>query len=212
MNLVAHPYYKEMLKRNRLLPIFVEGKMKCFITYFIGNGDINKYTQKDSWTVVDDEPKTGDTAYIDQLISDHEINHRFSKIVWNILINHIKGNYPQVKQLRWNRLKNGIVKTYKKEIADNVDKGFNFCKDVCKAYCCNVITVMLKNNRTLQEENEVQLILAHEGTSFGEKNGVQYIEIKSRCKFLTNDNACSIYDKRFDTCRKYECEKLKEIR
>ncbi len=208
--LVNNPYYKEMLKRNRLLPIFVDDKMKCFITYFIGNGDVSKYTQKDSWSVVDDEPKTGDTAYIDQLISDHEKNHKYSKMVWNILINHIKENYPQVKQLRWNRLKNGEVKTYKKEIVKE-NKNFDFCKNECRAYCCNIITVILKNNRTPQEENEVQLILAHAGTQLGEKDGVQYIEIETKCKFLTNDNACSIYDKRFDTCRKYECEKLKEM-
>ena len=114
--LVNNPYYIEMLKRNRLLPFFVDGKMKCLITYFIGNGNAEKYVGKDSWAVVDDEPKTGTVAYIDQMITDHEVNHKFSKIVWNILINHIKENYPQVKQLRWNRYKNGIVKTYKKEM------------------------------------------------------------------------------------------------
>jgi len=195
--LINNPYYKEMLKRNRLLPFFVDGKMKCFITYFIGNGDMKKYTEKDSWAVVDDEPKTGTVAYIDQLVSDHEVNHKYSRRVWDILENHIRENYPQVIQIRWNRLKE--------------NKKFDICKNECKAYCCNFITVTLKNNRTPQEENEVQLILAHEGTNFGEKDGVQYIEIKSRCKFLTEKNECSIYDKRFDTCRRYECGKLKGI-
>ena len=207
--LINNPYYKEMLKRNRLLPVFVNGKMKCFVTYFIGNGNVDKYTQKDSWVVVDDEPKTGDTAYIDQLVSDHEVNHKYSRAVWDILINHIKETYPQVKQLRWNRYKNGVVKTYKKEIGQNVKRNLDFCKNECKAYCCNIITVVLKNNRTPEEENEVQLILAHEGTKLGEKDGVQYIEVKTKCKFLTNDNECSIYEQRFNTCRRYECEKLK---
>jgi hypothetical protein len=105
-----------MLRRNRLLPIFVKGKIKCIVTYFIGNGDVDKYVRSDPWSIVDDEPNTGNTCYIDQLISDHEINHKYSKPVWNILITHIKENYPQVKQLRWNRFKNGIVKTYKKEM------------------------------------------------------------------------------------------------
>ena len=215
MNLIDSPYYKEMLRRNRLLPIFVENKMKCFITYFIGNGNIDKYVKKDSWVAMDDEPKTGDTAYIDQLISDHKTdNHKYSKIVWDTLVNHIKENYPQVRQIRWNRLKNGIVKVYRKEIIHKekiTDKNFDICKNECKAYCCNTITAILKNNRTLEEENDVQLMLAHNGTHFKEKDGVQYIEIESKCKFLTIDNACSIYDKRFDLCRKYECEKLKEM-
>jgi len=209
--LINNPYYKEMLRRNRLLPFFVKGKMKCFIAYFIGNGNAEKYVNKDSWAVVDDEPKTGETCYIDQLCSDHEVNHKYSKIVWNILINHIKVNYPQVKRIRWNRYKDGAVKVYIKEIIhkDKIDN-FDICKNECKAYCCNTITVVLKNNRTPEEENEVQLILAHNGTHFKEKDGVQYIEIESKCKFLTNDNACSIYEKRFNTCRKYECEKLKK--
>ena len=110
-------YYQEMLKRDRLLPVFVGDDLKCFITYFIGNGNAEKYVQRDSWTVVDDEPKTGDTVYIDQLISDkNPDNHRYSKIVWNILVNHIKKNYPQVKKIRWNRWKNNKVNVFKKEL------------------------------------------------------------------------------------------------
>lgn len=195
LELVNSPYYKEMLKRNRLISFFKDDKMKCFITYFIGNGNADKYMKKYSWAVVDDEPETGDTCYVDQIISDHEEkNHKYSRIVWDMLIKHIKENYPQVKKIRWIRVK-------------DTDK-LNFCKTICKAQCCNVISVVLKNDRTPEEENDVQLILAHNGTQLKENNGTQYIEIETKCKFLTSDNECSIYDTRFDTCRKYGCDKL----
>lgn len=115
-------YYKEMLERNRLLPVFNEGKMKCLITYFIGNGNPDKYQKRDMFTVVDDEPNTGNVCYVDHLISDRKVNHKYSKVVWNYLINHIKGSFPQVKQLRWNRAKKDKLTSeikvfnYKKEI------------------------------------------------------------------------------------------------
>ena len=85
------------------------------------------------------------------------------------------------------------------------------CKlDECKARCCNIITLLLKENRTETEENDIQLILAHQGTHYYNKENIEYIEIESKCKFLTENNMCSIYDRRFDLCRRYECEKLKE--
>jgi hypothetical protein len=109
-------YYKEMLERNRLLSFFDKGKMKCLITYFIGNGNPDKYQKRDMFTVIDDEPETGNICYVDHLISDRKVNHKYSKVVWSFLITHIKDAHPQVKQLSWKRFKNGIVLTYKKEI------------------------------------------------------------------------------------------------
>lgn len=78
----------------------------------------------------------------------------------------------------------------------------------CEARCCKVITLLLKKNRTPEEEDDTQLVLAHEGTVLKEEEGVQYIEIDSRCKYLTKDNECSIYDKRFNLCKRYKCEKI----
>jgi len=203
-------YYGEMLKRDRLIPFFVRDKLICFISFYITNNP-DKFIQRNNpWSVEEDEPETGKIAYIDQIWSDKKkYNHRYSFEVWKRLINFIKQNFPKVEEIYWHRWKNDIIKVFKKELK-NVNKNFDFCKNECKAYCCNIITTLLKNNRTPQEENEVQLILAHEGTQLGEKDGVQYIEIKTRCKFLTQDNECLIYEKRFDTCRRYECEKLKK--
>jgi len=111
-------YYMEMLKRDRAFPVYINKKLKCYITYFIGNGDhVSKYVRSDPWSIVDDEPETGTVCYIDQCISSKENeNQKYNRIVFGIFINHIKEKFPQVKMFRWNRVKNKIVNIYKKEI------------------------------------------------------------------------------------------------
>lgn len=106
-----------MLKRNRAFPVHVNGKLKCFITYFIGNGNVDKYVRDDSWSIVDDEPETGDTCYLDQCISDKsKENYRYNKLVFGFFIDHIKKEFPKVNTIRWNRVKNKNVYVYKKDI------------------------------------------------------------------------------------------------
>ena len=110
-------YYMEMLKRDRAFPVFKNKKLKCFITFFIGNGNVKKYVRDDSWSIVDDEPDTGDCCYIDQCFSDKgEGNQKYNRVVFNKFIRYIKDRFPTVKRLRWNRVKNGIVNVYKKEL------------------------------------------------------------------------------------------------
>lgn len=200
-----------MLKRDRLIPFFKDNKLICFIAFYICD-DESKYISSDPWQILDDKPD-GKICYINQLLTSKSPNNpKLSYEIWHRFKIYIKNSFPSVQYICWRRWdkKTEAIKTCKKEIGNIIDKKLNICKDICKAYCCNVLTLMLKNNRTPEEENEVQLILAHNGTHFKEKDGVQYIEIESRCKFLTMDNECSIYDKRFNTCRKYECEKLKK--
>ena len=111
-------YYTEMLKRDRAFTVFKGDKMKCLITYFIGNGNVNKYVRNNPWSVIDDEPETGDCCYIDQCVSSKEKdNHKYNRIVFNIFIQNIKKKYPKVTKLRWNRFKNGVVNVYKKELS-----------------------------------------------------------------------------------------------
>lgn len=115
--MIDNNYYMTMLKKDRAFPVKINGKLKCFITYFIGNGNIDKYVRDDPWSIVDDEPKTGDTVYVDQCVSDKgSENHKYNKIVFGMFIKHVKNNFPKVTKLRWNRFKNGVVHVYKKEI------------------------------------------------------------------------------------------------
>lgn len=103
-------YYKEMLKNNRLLPFVRDGKLICFISFYITN-DPEKYIQRNNpWSVEEDKPETGKFAVIDQLWSNKEA-HKYSFEIWKNLVEFIKNNYPLVKKLRWNRWKNN--KLYK---------------------------------------------------------------------------------------------------
>lgn len=114
MNKHQREYYKTMELRDRLIPLVVNGKTRGLLTFYIGNGNINKYVRQDMWSVVDDDPK-GETCYVDHLITDSEaINHRYSWDCFRAFINHIAAMFPNVKTMRWNRVKEGKVSVYHK--------------------------------------------------------------------------------------------------
>ena len=113
-------YYYEMAKRNRLLMLYdVNGKSGGLITFFIGNGNIHKYIREDMWSIIKDEPKTGNTLYIDHLLTSKNRNNPYvSLCVWRDIKRYIKNTYPLIKRIRWNRFKEkwGKPKTFKEEI------------------------------------------------------------------------------------------------
>lgn len=113
-------YYKEMLKRNRLMPFIYQDKLICFISFYIDNNIEKFYNRVDGWQIMEDNPQ-GSICYIDQLITDktsHKLNSKLSYIVWKRLKNYIRLTFPSVKQLVWRRFdwNKNIVRTYKKEI------------------------------------------------------------------------------------------------
>ena len=116
-------YYFEMKRRNRLIPVRDKnGCLAGFFTFFIGNGNPQKYVNKDSWSVVDDETN-GDTCYIDHLIRNTEYKQRVNSFsVWKSLKQYIKLNYPLVNKLRWNRWKNNKVKTHLKYLKNKEEQ------------------------------------------------------------------------------------------
>lgn len=105
-------YYAEMLRRNRLIPILARDKLVAFITYFICDKDkLKRYTDREPWTILNDQPLTGTICYIDQLISNKDPrNYLYSFTVFRDFVGHISWLYPQVKKVRWHRHKGG--KTY----------------------------------------------------------------------------------------------------
>ncbi len=111
-------YYHKMLLRDRLIPITKEGIVIGFITYYIGKSeDLDKYIRDNPWSVVDDEPESGNTCYIDQMITNKESNnHVYSWQVYNMLCSYIEERYPQVTTIRWNRHKGGKTRVYNQSI------------------------------------------------------------------------------------------------
>ena len=111
-------YYKEMLKKDRLIPVFIQGEFKGLITFFIGDeSEEDRYIRDDMWSVVEENNPNGEVLYIDQFLSDHDVkNARWGVYFWNKLIIYIKERFPQIKIIRWNRFKNNKVNTYRKRI------------------------------------------------------------------------------------------------
>lgn len=107
-------YYLEMLRRNRLIPLKIDNNLRGIVTFFIGNGNPNRY-RGDQWEVIDDEPD-GDTCYIQHLWTDkNKENPRHSLRIWHQVRNHIFSNFSNVRLIRWNRWRHNRLKIYKEE-------------------------------------------------------------------------------------------------
>lgn len=117
MNKCEQEYYHQMLLRERLIPLYRGNKLGGLLTFFIGDGNIDKYVRNDPWTIIDDEPDTGHVCYVDQLITDKNINNR--KYSWAVITNfirYIQEKYPLVDTVRWNHLKGGQVHVFHKSL------------------------------------------------------------------------------------------------
>ena len=97
MNLATHPYYKEMLHKGRLIPFFKNGRLVCFISFFIGDSkDENKFVRDNMWDVLEDNPD-GDTCFIDQLFTDKVYeNKKLSYGIWKRFKFYIQCNFPSL--------------------------------------------------------------------------------------------------------------------
>lgn len=110
-------YYNEMLQKGRLMPIIIGDRLAAFITFYITDNE-NEYDNVDPWGIFEDN-KNGKFCYISQMITDtNKDNYKFSFKYFSLFKQHIKSNFPNVKNIfwrRWNKKKD-IVKVYKKEI------------------------------------------------------------------------------------------------
>lgn len=94
-------YYFEMKKKGRLIHLSTEDGRNGILTYFIGNGNPNKYWNRSPWSVIDDEPN-GDTIYCDQLITDHnKLNAYIGLSVWRDIKRYFKNRYPNIDKIKW---------------------------------------------------------------------------------------------------------------
>lgn len=105
-----------MMEMGRLIPIQKRGKTIAVITFYIGNGDASKYFRPNVWSIVDDEPESGDTCYVDHVLSPNRAVGTGSWQVWIQLIKYIKSKFPHVHLIRWNRFRHGRLRSYKRRI------------------------------------------------------------------------------------------------
>lgn len=110
-------YYHEMIKRDRLMPIIVEGRFAGMITFYLTDNEI-ELDNIDSWEILEDNPK-GKVVSVRQMVTDFNLyNSKFSFKTLKNFITYLKNKFPQVKYIHWRRWnkKNNIIKVYKKEI------------------------------------------------------------------------------------------------
>jgi hypothetical protein len=94
-------YYFEMKKRGRLIHLSTDDGRNGILTYFIGNGEPEKYQNRSPWSIIEDEPN-GDTIYCDQLITDHnKQNTSIAFSVWKDIRRYFKTKYPNIDKIRW---------------------------------------------------------------------------------------------------------------
>lgn len=74
----------------------------------------------------------------------------------------------------------------------------------CVGLCCRYLALPIDTPKTKGDFDDVRWYLAHEGISVFVEEGDWYINIANRCKYLTKDNRCDIYEDRPRLCRGYK--------
>ncbi len=79
------------------------------------------------------------------------------------------------------------------------------CKK-CAGLCCRYLALPIETPTDKDDFDDIRWYLAHEGISIFVEKGDWYINIANRCKHLTRENLCDIYDTRPKICRGYHHE------
>jgi len=75
--------------------------------------------------------------------------------------------------------------------------------DKCDAKCCTYFCFEIDEPDDFQEFEDIRWFLCHEGVSIHIEDGDWYISLANRCKYLTAENRCEIYEDRPIICRNY---------
>ena len=78
----------------------------------------------------------------------------------------------------------------------------NVCQE-CAGLCCRYLALPIETPADKDDYDDIRWYLAHEGISVFVEEKDWYIQIASRCKHLSRDNLCGIYEERPKICRKY---------
>ena len=74
----------------------------------------------------------------------------------------------------------------------------------CTGLCCRYFALPIETPEDWGDYDDIRWFLCHKGISVFVEDGDWYINIKNRCKYLTNgDHRCKIYEKRPRICRGY---------
>ena len=85
----------------------------------------------------------------------------------------------------------------------------NVCIEKCSAICCNDLAVEIHKPVTKAEKEELRWHLFFVGVKVYIRNRRWHVFYHSRCRYLSKDNLCTIYDRRPERCRNHnypDCE------
>lgn len=74
----------------------------------------------------------------------------------------------------------------------------------CTALCCRYVALEMDRPETKRDFEDIRWYVAHRGVQVFVAEGRWYIEFRTRCKYLTKDNRCAIYEKRPAICREHD--------
>jgi Fe-S-cluster containining protein len=84
----------------------------------------------------------------------------------------------------------------------------------CAGLCCRYFAFPIDTPESRSDYDDIRWFLCHEDIAVYVKDGDWYIEIKNKCRHLSDkDNKCMIYQKRPKVCRGYrheECDYLED--
>jgi Fe-S-cluster containining protein len=95
-----------------------------------------------------------------------------------------------------------------KSVVNDTDQ-LDCCQRLCRGRCCRYITIQIPAPRLKADFDEISWFLAHDDISVYFNARRWHVEFRSRCKHLTEQNLCAIYETRPVVCRGYdadECE------
>jgi len=79
----------------------------------------------------------------------------------------------------------------------------------CSAQCCKYFALQIDTPRSRDDFENLRWYIAHQKTHIFSEKRKWYLEITKRCRYLTKDNLCKIYDTRPAICREHsarDCE------
>ena len=76
--------------------------------------------------------------------------------------------------------------------------------DECSGLCCQYFALPIDTPKDKGDYDDIRWFLCHKDIMVFVEDGDWYINIKNKCKYLSeDDHRCKIYDKRPRICRQY---------
>lgn len=74
---------------------------------------------------------------------------------------------------------------------------------LCTASCCRYFALEIDKPKTKRDFDHIRWYLMHEGVVVWAQDGDWYLEVRTTCRHLQQDNTCGIYETRPQICRDY---------